>query len=157
MPTDLPVSGVVPVSDMAGEDEAETALFRAMEAQARAFLSSFDWCHEIRELYFGAGVGCVLAVFFARIAPSRPDVDEFLWVVVGDIPPAYLVTDDSPTPKEALEGYIEEMRKWVTLAAQGKSSPDVIPVNVSATPEWAETLGSRLDFIESRIIPACFP
>jgi hypothetical protein len=157
MPTDLPVSGVVPVSETAGEDEAETTQLRAMETLARGFLGSFDWCREIREFYFGAGVGDVIAIFLARIAPSRPDVDEFLWVVVGDVPPAYLVTDDSPTPKDALEGYIEEMRKWVTLAAQGESSPDVIPVNVPATPEWAETLGSRLDFIESRIIPTCFP
>jgi hypothetical protein len=97
---------------MEGEDESETVRLRSMEAQARSFLSSFDWCGEIREFYFGSGVGDVIAIFFARISPSRPDIDEFLWVVVGDIPPAYLVTDDSPMPKEALQSYIEEMRKW---------------------------------------------
>jgi len=155
MPTELPVSGVIPVSEMAGEDEYETARFGSMEAEARMFLSSFDWCREIREFYFGGGVGDVIAVFFARISPARPDIDEFLWIVVGDIPPAYLVTDDSPTPKEALQSYIEEMRQWVVLATAGKTSAEVIPVNVPATPEWAEALGSRLDFLEHEIIAAC--
>lgn len=68
----------------------------------------------------------------------------------------YLVTDDCQTPKDALEGYIWEMRKWVALAAKGQSSKDVIPVNVPSTPEWAEALGSRLDTLEQSIIPEWF-
>lgn len=156
MPTKLPVSGVVPVSEMAGEDAAETELLRGMEVEARNFLSSFEWCQEIKGFYFGSGLGGVFAIFFAHIAPASPEVDEFLWVVVGDIPPAQLVTDDSPNPKKALESYIGEMRRWVALAAEGKTSPEVIPVNVPATPEWAEALGGRLDFLEKKIIPSCF-
>jgi hypothetical protein len=127
-----------------------------MEGRARAFLSSFDWCESIAELYFGDGVGGVFAVFFAHIKPSRPDVDEYLWVLVGDLPSAYLVTDDCRTPHEALEGYIEEMRKWIQLAKKSRTSPDVIPVNVPATPEWAEALESRLDKLEQEIIPQYF-
>ena len=67
--------------------ESETVRLRGMEAQARSFLSSFDWCGEIREFYFGGGVGDVIAIFFARLSPTPPDIDEFLWIVVGDIPP----------------------------------------------------------------------
>ena len=116
----------------------------------------YDWCRGIRELFFGAGIGDVFAVFLARIFPSRPAVDEYLWIVVGDIPSAYLAIDDCPTPKTALDGYIWEMRKWIQLAKQGKSSSDVIPVNVPATPEWADLLESRLNALEQRIIPVYF-
>lgn len=153
---DLPVSGVIPISDMHGDDEDETRRLRDMETKARDFITNSDWCGGIRDFYFGDGIGDVVAVFFARIIPARPSVDEYVWIVVGDMPPAYLVVDDCPTPKAALEGYIWEMRRWVALAEEGKSSRDVIPVNVPATPEWAETLKSRLDALEQKIMPFWF-
>lgn len=156
MKGELPVSGVVPIAEMRGENDDETQSLRNMEATARGFLSHFDWCTEIREFYFGEGIGDVFAVFLARIIPSRLSVGEYVWIVVGDIPSAYLVTDDCPSPKEALEGYIWEMRKWVALAKDGRTSRDVIPVNVPATPEWAQILELRLDALEQRIIPIWF-
>ena len=156
MKGELPVSGVVPIAEMKGESDDENLRLRNMEAEARRFLGQFDWCGGIRELYFGNGIGDVFAIFLARIIPARPTVDEYIWIVVGDIPPAYLVTDDCPSPKEALEGYIWEMRKWVALARQGRTSRDVIPVNVPPTPEWAKTLEDRLNALEQRIIPIWF-
>jgi len=153
---ELPVTGVVPISDMRGENDEETALLRAMSERAQEFLRSFPWCSTITEFYFGDGIGNVFAVFLARIQPSRSGVDEFLWVVVGDIPPAYLVTDACHTPKEAMEGYIEEMRRWVAAAYKGHTSQDIIPVNASPTPESAQLLGKRLDTLEQQILPAWF-
>ena len=156
MNRELPVSGVVPIAKMRGQDDDETERLRKMEAAVREFLSHFDWCDTIRELYFGDGIGDVFAVFLAQIASARQSIDEHLWVVVGDLPPAYLVTDDCRNPKEALEGYIWEMRKWVALARQGQTSRNVIPVNVPATPEGAEALERRLDALEQKIIPVWF-
>ena len=156
MTGDLPVSGVIPILEMTGEDDEETQRLREMEQRARDFISDFEWCEEIRDFYFGAGVGDVFAVFLAHIRPAQPSVDEYLWIVVGDFPSAYLVTDDCANPREALEGYIWEMRKWVDLAREGRSSDDVIPVNVPATPERAESLESRLDTLEQKVIPIWF-
>jgi len=141
---------------MLGESEEETALVRAMSERAQAFLSSFAWCESIEEFYFGDGIGNIFAAFFARIKPSRPSVDEYLWVVVGDVPPAYLVTDHCHTPKEAICAYIEEMRKWVAAARLGQNPRDVIPVNAPATPESAEALNRRLDTLEYEILPKWF-
>jgi hypothetical protein len=95
----------------------------------------------------------VVAIFLFGIVPARQQVDEWLWVVVGDLPSAYLVTDDCKVPSEALQGYITEMRKWVRLAKAGRTSPNVIPVNVPATPEWAKELEGRLNFLEKDILP----
>jgi hypothetical protein len=105
MEPDLPVSGVIPIAEMHGEDEDESVRLRAMEKCARDFLESFLWCGGILDFYFGDGIGDVFAVFLARIMPVYPDVDEYLWIIVGDLPSIYLVTDLSKTPKEALETY----------------------------------------------------
>jgi hypothetical protein len=151
--TSIPVTGVVPLEQMAGDDEEDTTLLREMAERAETFLKSFSWCLAIRESFFGAGVGKIIAVFLFRISPARPDIDEWLWVVVGDLPPAYLVTECHKTPSEAIEAYIEEMSKWVEHARRGQESADVIPVNVPATPEWAENLNSRLETLRTTILP----
>jgi hypothetical protein len=80
-------------------------------------------------------------------------VDEWLWVVVGDLPSAYLVIDVSKTPSQALESYIDEISKWVKLAKLGRSSKKVIPVNVPATPESAVALEGRLKFLREVMVP----
>ena len=153
MPDQLPVSGVVPASEMRGENEVETVRLRRMEEQARAFLTAFKWCGRIREFYFGDGIGGIFAIFLARIEPWGHGVDEYMWVVVGDLPPAYLVVDDCRTPKAALRGYIGEMRKWIAVAEENGDPANVIPVNAPATPEGAKALRSRLDSLERDIIP----
>src|SRR5260370_37460529 len=149
----IPVGGVVPLEQMAGDDEEDMAFLREMAERAQNFMKSFSWCLAIRESFFGAGIGKIIAIFLFRIAPERPDVDEWLWVVVGDIPPAYLVTDHCKTPSRAVAGYIEEMSKWVELARHGRTSTDVIPVNVPPTPEWAEELHTRLDTLKTIVLP----
>ena len=156
MQTALPVTGVVSISQMVGDDEEDTRLLREMCELARSYLSSFSWCKAITDFYFGDGIGGIIAIFFAHIEPTQPDVDEWLWVIVGDIPPAYLVTDDCCTPQQAAEGYIEEMRRWVAAAKIGQTSEDIIPVNVPATPEWAATLEKRLDALQFDVLPKWF-
>jgi hypothetical protein len=44
---DLPVSGVVPVSDMRDDDDAETKKLQRMEKDARDFITHFDWCRDV--------------------------------------------------------------------------------------------------------------
>jgi hypothetical protein len=149
----IPVTGIVPLKQMAGDDEEDTALLCQMAENAETFLKSFSWCFAIRESFFGAGVGKIIAVFLFRIILARPDIDEWLWVVVGDLPPAYLVTECCKTPSEAVEAYIEEMSKWVEHARRGQESAEVISVNVPATPEWAENLNRRLETLRTTILP----
>jgi hypothetical protein len=151
---EFPVRGVVPIDQMFAEDEEELRLLQAMALAARNYLTSFKWCKAIREAYFGDGIGKIVAVFFFHIEPSKSGVDEWLWVVVGDLPSAFLVVDDCKTPSAALEGYIYEMSKWVKLAKLGRTSKRVIPVNVPATPEYADMLEGRLKLLEDLAIPA---
>lgn len=104
----IPVKGVMRLDQMAGRDAEDDRLLKLMASQAQTYLRSFPWCKQIREAYFGDGYGGIVAVFLFRIEPARSGVDEWLWVIFGDIPPAYLVIDTAKTPSQALESYIEE-------------------------------------------------
>jgi hypothetical protein len=146
--------GVVPLDQVMGDDDEDTNLLRELAARASAYLLSYNWCYAIEESYFGDGVGGIVAVFLFRITPSRPNVDEWLWVVVGDLPPAYFVTDDLKTPYQVLEAYIWHKSRWVRSAKRGKEPPEeVMPVGVHATPEWARDLHSRLKFVKQEVLP----
>ncbi len=139
--------------DYEGDYEEDTRLVHALFEEARNFVSSFAWCRGIRESYIGIGVGSVFCVALFRIYPAE-GVDEYLWVVVGDLPPAYLVIDVSPTPASALEGYIDEMRLWIAAVREGSPVDKVIPVNAPPTREYADMLEWRLDFLKREILSA---
>ncbi len=126
---------LVSVSHTLGDSNKDSELLFAMAGEAKHFIQSFEWCNAVNRQYFGLGVGGIIAVFLCDITPASPDVDRRLWVVVGDIPPAYIVTDDAPTAVLALNAYMRELRKWIEAAKSGDSIDDLIPVNAPATPE----------------------
>lgn len=144
---------LTPVDVMAGEDDEETSLLRESLEEARAYLKGQKWCRSIRSERFGLGVGGVVAVFLFELA-GDPGVDDLLWVVSGDLPLAYLVTDSAPTPAAALELYCDMMEDWIN-AARGKAAlGDVFPVAVHPTEENAARLEKRVAFLRSEVIPA---
>jgi len=150
---DIEESSIVPVAEMKGDSDHDTLLLQHMAGDAKGFLTGFQWYKAVENMYFGAGVGGVVAVFYCQIVPAGPEVDSNLWVVVGDLPPAYLVTDRARTPGQALRIYIAEMREWVAAAGSGRSVDDLIPVSVAPTPESVEVLSGRLAFLEGEILP----
>ena len=125
---------------------------RELAEEAEGFLASHRWCKKVTEVRLAWATAGVLGVFQIDLIPASPGVDSTLWVVVGDIPPAYLVTDDAPTWRDALRGYVAEMSRWVHAVRHGLPLDDVIPVEAETTPEHAEMLASRLAFIETEII-----
>lgn len=133
-------------------DAAEAALLPGMLAEAERWLCTNRWCNDVRARYFGLGVGGVVAVFLFEIDNLASPEDALLWVIVGDIPPAYLVTDEARTPKRALARYIELMREWVEAASSGRPVGKLIPVNAPATPANARLLSQRLDFLQREFV-----
>jgi hypothetical protein len=152
----VPALNVVPVERMAGDDEEDTALLQQMLQEAKNYINSFSWCDSIRSSYFAGGVGKIFAIFLFNISSVRRDVDKWMWIVVGDIPPAYLPWEDCHSSGEVFDTYIAGMKQWVQLAREGReaSAEDCVPpVNVSATPEWAESLDSRLRSLTELVQP----
>jgi len=150
----IPVSGVVPIDQMVGDCEEDTIQLRLLATKAADYLRPFPWCAAILESYFGGGVGKIFGVFCYHIVPARADVDEWLWVVEGDIPSTYIqVSDECRTPLALFETYDWGMSKWIELARQRQTSPEVPSVNVPPTPEWAEELNGRLHMLRHVIKP----
>ena len=141
----MQTSGLTSVENLKGDSDEDTEPLRSMADDARRFLTQSAWCKEVAELYFGLGIGGIVGVFLARILPAAEDVNEWLWVVVGDLPPAYVVSDDAAKPAAALRIYVEQMRKWVTAALLGETLDEIIPVNVPPTPENSNALKARLE------------
>ena len=126
--------------------------FKEMLGEARSELDFYDWCLDIFESYVGIFVAGVVGVFLFKIKPSSADIDAWLWVVVGDLPPIYLTCDDSPNAACALDSYIGAMQEWVEAAENGDSVADIVPVNVPATKDNARKLKSRLIMLDERVL-----
>lgn len=126
-----------------------------MTAAATAFLAGQSWCARIVSVVPIFALAGVIGVYRCSLIPSHPDADVMVWVVVGDVPPAYLVHEPGDSWQDALAAYVHEMRRWVSLAEAGnQAGDDVIPVNVAPTAANAQLLASRLDFIQARLVDA---
>ncbi len=148
------MKGLVPIEEMRGDDEEDMALLTKLKQLATNYVLSFPWCVSILDIYFGDGVGGIVAVFLFHIVPARPRVDEWLWVVVGDLPSAYFVTDDLKSPYEVLEAYIEHRERWIRHAAVGEPAPhDVMSTGVPSSPYWASELSGRMKFLREQVLP----
>jgi hypothetical protein len=153
-------SKLVPCAEFAGEDAEDDALLREMIERGQSFLSSFPWCRKILECHIGdIAVGGIVVVLLLRIEPARRDIDEWLWVIAGDLPPAYLVTDEAPNAASALDAYMGEMERWVAAVKAGEPVDGLIPVETSGggeelepTLEVATDLERRLRFLNKEIL-----
>jgi len=146
------LSKVTKLSSFPFEEESEVDEIKSMMKEAKDYLSSFKWCGTIVDQFVGIAIPGIVAVFLFQIRPTRECVDEWIWVIVGDVPSAYITTEDAPNPATALDGYIGAMEEWVEAAESGKPVEDLIPVNVPATVENARKLRSRLDFLKDKIL-----
>ncbi len=153
---EAPVTGVVLAAQAVGDDEEDTLLIRQMAQDAVEYCAGFSWCQSVKQAYFGGGLGGVFCVYLLSIVPSRDGIGQWIWVVRGDIPPAYLPLEDCDSPKAVFETYLWGMGNWVELAKHGKAESGedgVPPVNLPATPENAAMLEKRLSMLRDLVAP----
>jgi hypothetical protein len=143
---------LTPVSRIIGEDEVDTKLLREMADRAELYLTSFKWCPPIAESFLGFGVGGIIAVYLFRLSAKIAGTDDKVWVVVGDIPSAYVVTDQAPDAISAIKVYCDLMDEWATAVLHGKTLQDVFPVAAAPTFDNASQLTSRIKFIREKLI-----
>ena len=118
-------------------------------------MKSFKWCPPIRERMFGCGVGGVVAVFLFKFVTKISGTDDSLWVIEGDVPSAYLVTDNAPDSASALTVYCNMMDEWAEAILNGFALDSVFPVAAPLTVEMATMLLSRTKFIREQVVPKC--
>lgn len=149
-----PISGVSLLAEVQWEDDDEGALVREMESLARRYLLEHRWCLSVRRVRVGFAVGKVVAVFLVEIE-AKPEVDDCLWVVVGDLPSAYFVTDNTRNSCDAIEAYCELMDAWIDAVRTHGRLDAVFPVAAAPTLEHADMLASRIESLRSICLPAC--
>jgi hypothetical protein len=98
-------------------------------------------------------VGGVVAIFLIELAARVNATDKELWVVVGDLPSAYMAVDEDETALEALEKYCDLMDQWIAAVRSDNDLDDVFPVEAEPTQENADALQSRIGFLRNEIIP----
>lgn len=139
----------VRVLDLELEETGTGDLVSVMDS----YLAGFSWARRTKNVWVGISIPEALGLFLVELDPLSEDIDKYIWVVVGDLPPAYISTVYAVSPKEALEGYIAEMDAWVRAVKNGESVEELIPVNGAPTIANAEALESRLSFITTKILP----
>jgi hypothetical protein len=140
-------------SNLFGDTPEDSLLLRDMQESALAYIRSFSWAQEVRETYLAFGIGGVIALFLLRFDKPIKNTDKYLWVVVGDVPSAYFVIDQTTDAVSAIDLYCELMQDWVDAVQSGGSLDNVFPVDASPTKANARLLQSRIRFIHNEIMP----
>lgn len=145
----------MPLANILGDDELDTYLLRNMAVEARDYLQSFSWCAAILDGWFTRGIGGIFGIFLFHILPASPDVDEWLWIMNGDLPSIYLSFGDAPSVEEAFREYVAGIRRWVAHVRSGAEAVpyDVPPIAVAETAERADDLEKRIHSLERILGP----
>lgn len=136
------------------EIEDKNELYELAE-EAKKYLLSQQWCSLINEGWLDRGWGNLIAVFYFDLEASTTIAPNSIWVIVGDLPPAYIDTQDNPNGACAIEAYVREMQKWIDNVSKGKPVDDLIPINVPPELKYAKMLQARLKLIREEIL-SCY-
>jgi hypothetical protein len=121
--------------------------------KAKAYLENFEWCLVTKRCWYDKDNGIYekLGIFLFEIEPLNNNVDDFIWIIVGDLPSFYL--DKSVTTgQEALQVYCELMEDWIDKVKKGESILECFPIPAAPTIENAELLNNRISFIRRELV-----
>lgn len=148
---------MIEVSKLASSNIEESAELLELASEARAFLLAHKWCKEVREGFFDRGFSKV-AVFLFQIDPAPP-ADPEVWVIVGDLPPAYIDTQTCPNGAAALDGYVGAVREWAEAVLSRQGTHGLIPIvkrgslePLQPSADLAQLLLARMDFIDRELL-----
>jgi len=95
----------------------------------------------------------MLCIFYFEIDPiTESNADNFVWIIVGDIPPAYIDIESAHNELEALELYVYLMEEWIENVKREKSVEDCFPINVEPSKKYANMLYNRIKILKSDFI-----
>jgi hypothetical protein len=139
---------------MRGNDELDDKLLKEMAEEADRYVRSFAWCIEIHDKYFGDGYGGIVALFLFRVTIRGLSVPEWIWAIVGDIPPCYLEVEGFPNAQAALSRYIEGVEDWMATSERERAlREDLPPIEMLPGEEFIEMLKSRTATLREHILP----
>ncbi|MDP3173057.1 MAG: hypothetical protein Q8M88_01315 [Phenylobacterium sp.] len=131
----------------------ETVLLERMRERAESYVRAFPWAPPIKAMLLAFGASEILALYLVRFEHAIEDTgDEELWVLVGDLPAMYFVTDHAERPSLALAVYCELAENWADAVLSNGDLSQVYPV-AEPTRDRANILLTTTTFIRAKIIP----
>jgi hypothetical protein len=121
-----------------------------LSVEATEYLNSFKWCEKINKGYLCKEWGYRLCVFYFEIESTAM---KSVWIIVGDMPPAYIDIQHASSPSQALERYVVLMDDWIEHVKTGKSVVKCYPVHVEPVEKFADMLLQRTEKIKNYFIP----
>jgi len=134
------------------DDPDERAYLQTQKRRCVEYISSHAWCSAVLSARLGLGVGGVVAVFLVEI-DGAPSVDDWLWVITGDFPSAYVVIDETFDAVDALATYCDIMQSWAEAVMTDDASAETFPVDAPRTKDNASDLLHRIKTLREVIIP----
>lgn len=120
--------------------------------EAEKYISGFHWCATVINADLYLNLGRVLCIFLFEIDNTASDEDNLLWIVTGDIPPAYLDIYGPKNTTDVLLNYVALAKDWIDAVRAGESVEDCYPFDAVPTNEMADMLASRIDFIKNNLV-----
>ncbi len=144
-------TNLIELSYLQDKRDSDSKELVEMCAKAEAFIRSFRWCPPIRRTLVGYGLPGVVAVVLFEFAEKIEGMDERLWVIVGDLPSAYIVVEKGDDAADALSRYCDLMTAWVISVRTDERAEDVFPVDAPRTLANANSLESRISFLREKV------
>jgi hypothetical protein len=120
--------------------------------EATKYLKSFVWCKKIKDCFLYTNIGRAFCIFLFEIENTQSSEDNFLWVIVGDIPSMYLDTQGPKTTKEVIELYIGLAEDWIENVRKYKAVDNCYPFDAEPTIEMAELLQRKISFMGGTLL-----
>ncbi len=117
------------------------------------YIETRKWCKKLLRVWLNTNWDDYFAVFYMNIIPDKPTTPEYIWIVIGDLPSAYIYSGYCKDAYEVMKGYVFEMQKWVDRVMNDIPLDEtIIPVNVPPEKYWAQKLHNRLEIIREDIL-----
>jgi len=127
--------------------------FALLLEEAHEYLNAHTWCQNIINGWLFSNLGKVLCIFLYQIENNQSPEDNFIWIIVGDFPPAYLDSEGVKNTREVVEAYIYLVKDWIGHAENGQSMEQCYPLLTSWTEEHIKMLKARVELLEKSILP----
>lgn len=127
---------------------------RAVGEGAQALLLRFFWCKRILRAEVGFALPGRFGVFHFHIEAARPGVPESLWVVFGDLAPAYFAGPQLVDWRAVLAVYVDRVQRWAADVLKGGDGEDILPIQPPNDAATAMALLKRLDVLREILADA---
>jgi hypothetical protein len=141
-------------------DESDNNCRVSLVNEGYQFLTRHSWCLSVRHSYLCELWEGILAILYFEIEPASTDIDDSVWIIAGDISPAYIDVAICQTVRDALEAYIDVLQDWIDAVLKEESVSEMMPLyvrysmnRIPATPEYANLLQYRVKYIRDKLLP----